>query len=119
MILLFGAEFTQQWATQRGSGIRPEKGAVRVVETEEIVRPGEDGAAGGKGAKSGKAGKGGGKGGKGGNRPLPAAASGRAKSGPVTTPEPAKSGGLMQLLLGVPVFLMFMRRKGDRGDDRK
>lgn len=30
MILLAGAEFTQQWAEQRGRGIEPEKGAVRV-----------------------------------------------------------------------------------------
>lgn len=30
MILLFGAEFTQAWAEQRGRGIRPQRGAVRV-----------------------------------------------------------------------------------------
>lgn len=30
MILLFGAEFTQTWAERRGSGIAPEKGAVRI-----------------------------------------------------------------------------------------
>ncbi|MBV9108238.1 MAG: YihY/virulence factor BrkB family protein [Gemmatimonadetes bacterium] len=28
MILLFGAEFTETWATERGSGIEPEKGAM-------------------------------------------------------------------------------------------
>jgi membrane protein len=44
MILLFGAEFTQQWARQRGSGIEPEEGAVRVVDSERIVRPGDAGA---------------------------------------------------------------------------
>ncbi|HEV7590806.1 MAG TPA: YihY/virulence factor BrkB family protein, partial [Longimicrobium sp.] len=32
MIVLFGAEFTQTWAVRRGSGIRPEEGAVRVTE---------------------------------------------------------------------------------------
>src|SRR5215218_3781227 len=32
MIVLFGAEFTQTWAVRRGSGIRPEKGAVMVTE---------------------------------------------------------------------------------------
>ena len=32
MILLFGAEFTQAWAEGRGSGIAPERGAVRVVQ---------------------------------------------------------------------------------------
>lgn len=31
MIVLLGAEFTQAWADRRGSGIVPEKGAVRVV----------------------------------------------------------------------------------------
>lgn len=31
MILLFGAEFTQVWAKQRGGGVVPSKGAVRVV----------------------------------------------------------------------------------------
>ena len=31
MIVLLGAEFTQVWAERRGSGIVPEKGAVRVV----------------------------------------------------------------------------------------
>ena len=37
MILLFGAEFTQKWAERRGGGVRPEKGAVHVVEEERIV----------------------------------------------------------------------------------
>ena len=32
MLILFGAEFTQVWATERGRGIRPEAGAVHVVE---------------------------------------------------------------------------------------
>lgn len=32
MIVLFGAEFTQTWAVRRGSGIRPEEGAVMVTE---------------------------------------------------------------------------------------
>ena len=32
MIVLFGAEFTQTWATRRGSGIHPEEGAVKVTE---------------------------------------------------------------------------------------
>jgi membrane protein len=31
MIVLLGAEFTQVWAERRGSGIVPEKGAVRVI----------------------------------------------------------------------------------------
>ena len=41
MILLFGAEFTQTWAERRGSGIAPEKGAVRVVQERKPVREGE------------------------------------------------------------------------------
>lgn len=41
MILLFGAEFTQQWAKRRGSGIEPEDGALRVIQRTEKVRPGE------------------------------------------------------------------------------
>jgi len=32
MIVLFGAEFTQQWAVSRGGGIQPEKGARRMVD---------------------------------------------------------------------------------------
>jgi membrane protein len=32
MIVLFGAEFTQTWAVRRGSGIRPEEGAIMVTE---------------------------------------------------------------------------------------
>jgi membrane protein len=40
MILLFGAEFTQAWARQRGSGIEPEPGAVRIVEQSRRVEEG-------------------------------------------------------------------------------
>jgi membrane protein len=40
MILLFGAEFTQIWAQERGSGILPDEDAVRVVEiTKHVPRP--------------------------------------------------------------------------------
>jgi membrane protein len=38
MIVFFGAEFTQTWAEQRGEGVMPEKGAVRVVQEERHVR---------------------------------------------------------------------------------
>lgn len=38
MILLLGAEFTQAWAQERGAGIVPEEGAVRVVEDKRHVR---------------------------------------------------------------------------------
>jgi len=36
-IVLFGAEFTQAWATKFGGGIRPEAGAAKVVEQKKIV----------------------------------------------------------------------------------
>lgn len=43
-IVLFGAEFTQAWAEKYGSGIRPEKGAAKVVERKERVQPPYEGA---------------------------------------------------------------------------
>jgi membrane protein len=44
MIVLFGAEFTQHWAVNRGSGIEPETGARRM--TDEVGDPGKAGAPG-------------------------------------------------------------------------
>ena len=38
IILIFGAEFTQAWATKYGKGIEPEPGAVRMVERTEPAR---------------------------------------------------------------------------------
>ena len=38
MIVLFGAEFTQVWATERGAGVQPDEDAVRVVEVRKHVR---------------------------------------------------------------------------------
>jgi membrane protein len=37
LIFLFGAEFTQAWAKQRGRGIVPDQGAVRIVKRVETV----------------------------------------------------------------------------------
>ena len=37
MVVMLGAEFTEQWAERYGRGIRPEKGAVRYVEQEKIA----------------------------------------------------------------------------------
>ena len=37
MILLFGAEFTEAWATEKGSGITAEPGATRVIEQKKKV----------------------------------------------------------------------------------
>jgi membrane protein len=41
MILFFGAEFTETWATEKGSGIRPEPGATRVIEKKQRIRDGK------------------------------------------------------------------------------
>jgi membrane protein len=41
MIVLLGAEFTQTWAVRRGKGIKPERGAVRVVRELHLERPAE------------------------------------------------------------------------------
>jgi membrane protein len=97
MILLFGAEFTQQWAKRRGSGIRPSDGAVRVVETERHVRPGEPGARAGGGTGEDKR-------------------SGRDRrvASVRTAGEAATRPGLGQALLGVPVFLWLTRGRGRR-----
>lgn len=91
MILLFGAEFTQQWARQRGSGIEPKDGAVRVVESEQHIRKGEPGSRAGEGAPE----------------RAPAAASVHDAGAP-------QKVGLGQALLGVPIFLALTRRKGGR-----
>lgn len=40
MIVLFGAELTRQWAERYGAGVRPEHGAVEVVEEERTVQRG-------------------------------------------------------------------------------
>ena len=45
MIVFLGAEFTQAWANRRGQGIRPEKGAVRVVQEKRRERPARERAA--------------------------------------------------------------------------
>jgi membrane protein len=56
MIVLFGAEFTQQWAVNRGSGIEPEKGARRMAdEVGDPTKAGGASAKGGTGAASRKA----------------------------------------------------------------
>ena len=48
MILLFGAEFTEAWATERGGGITAEKGATRVIEEKKKVTDAQAEAASGK-----------------------------------------------------------------------
>ena len=90
MILLFGAEFTQQWAKRRGSGIEPKSGAVRVIEREEHLRPGQY---------------------SGGRAEGEAAASVRAEPAG-TRRTSAKRGGLADYIVGLPVlYLLFRRQK--------
>ncbi len=40
MVVLFGAEVTRVWTEWYGAGVRPQKGAVEVVETEKVVDAG-------------------------------------------------------------------------------
>lgn len=42
MIVLFGAEFTQEWAAERGHGVAPAKGAVRTWHQRLDHRPAGD-----------------------------------------------------------------------------
>jgi membrane protein len=56
MILLFGAEFTQQWAKQRGRGIEPKEGAVRTDDDGHAV-DGSDGEGGARRETKGRRGR--------------------------------------------------------------
>jgi membrane protein len=40
LIVFLGAEFTQVWAEHRGTGVEPEKGAVRIEESKRVVEGG-------------------------------------------------------------------------------
>ena len=92
IIVLLGAEFTQQWAKQRGAGVVPKEGAVRVVEREEVQRPG-------------------------GTRPQPAG--GRAQPVPASAVATTReTPSLAKTLLGVPVFMLLFGRKGGKGPKR-
>lgn len=83
MIILFGAEFTQQWAKQRGSGIEPKEGAVRVIETEQHLRPGQ----------------------------FSGAHDGGPRVAAATLAPSAKRGGLLDYVLGLPVLYLLFRRQ--------
>lgn len=90
VIILLGAEFTQEWAAQHGHAIEPEAGAVRadLVEAEEA----REEAAKRPGART------------------PRAAAGRA----ATSVAPANNGsrgGAMDWLLGLPIILLLLRRR--------
>jgi membrane protein len=96
IILLLGAEFTQEWATERGQGMRPKAGAVRVVRTEQRADDPAAGATGGRAA---------------------AAASARHDERSESHDERehdgngAHRGGIANWILGLPVlYLIFGRR---------
>ena len=92
MILLFGAEFTQQWAKRRGSGIEPKEGAVLVIEYEEHLRPGQYSGS-RRGSES-------------------AAAAVRAGADGTRPNASVGRGGLGDYILGLPVlYLLFRRQK--------
>lgn len=82
MIVLFGAEFTQQWAKRRGGGIEPKEGAVRVIEREEQLRPGRQ-----SGSREG--------------------AAAAERTGGVV---PERRGGIAAYILGLPVLYLLFRR---------
>jgi membrane protein len=91
MIILLGAEFTQEWAAQHGHTIEPEEGAMRadVADAEEARKD----AANAPGART------------------PRAAANRAATERVA-PEPgARRGGATDWLLGLPVVLLLLRRR--------
>ena len=88
MILLFGAEFTQAWTTERESGVKPEDGAVRVVEKEVRVP----------GGLAGKRGDG-------------VAAKDRSSSADVGDGTRRESGGFVDWLVGLPVLYLIFRQR--------
>jgi membrane protein len=90
MILLFGAELTQQWAKRRGSGIEPKDGAVHVIEHEELLRPGQYSGS----PRDGQA--------------AAAAVRGDGDGRPIARPA---RGGLGDYLLGLPVLYLVLRRQ--------
>lgn len=91
MIILLGAEFTQEWAAQHGHAIEPEAGAVRadIAEAEEARKE----AAKRPGART------------------PRAAANRAAADQVQPVGGARRGGAADWLLGLPVVLLLLRRR--------
>jgi len=85
MIILLGAEFTQEWATEHGHAIEPEEGAVRadVADRE---------AAGERATGDEKS-------------------SGRPASG---RPAAARRGGVGDWIIGLPVLVLLFRRRNER-----
>jgi membrane protein len=88
MIVLFGAEFTQAWARQRGHGIEPAKGAVRIVERE--VEIGSHG-------------------------PVPAMAKNPSTEDRAAADRPLPNrgtGGIGDWIIGLPALYFLVRRRG-------
>ena len=92
MILLLGAEFAQQWVKRRRKGITPKEGAVRVVERDVLLRPGEPGSV--QGAV---------------DEALGTAAFARAGAA-VRRPAGAGRGGIGDWIMGLPVLYLIFRR---------
>jgi membrane protein len=96
MIVLFGAEFTQQWAKRQGNRIEPKEGAVRVIEREEHLRPGQ---------YSGT---------RGGERPA-ASVPASDESGATRVAASGRRGGLGDYIMGLPIiYLLFRRARQER-----
>jgi membrane protein len=91
MIILLGAEFTQEWAAQHGHTIEPEAGAVRadVADAEEARKDAVQAA----GADT------------------PRAAGARAASERATPVDAGRRGGAADWLLGLPVVLLLLLRR--------
>jgi membrane protein len=115
MIMLLGAEFTQQWARRRGADIVPEQGAVRVVERKEHVRE-EAGAGAPSGAPAPAPGR------PATGVPVPAFAAAGApasgerrardrRTGGRRASDRTGRGGLGAALLGVPLLYLLSGRK--------
>jgi membrane protein len=85
MIILFGAEFTQEWARVKGAGIEPKEGAIRVVEQQKVVEP---------------------------DTRTPIAASDKAHAPKGMVLGESKGSGLLQTLLGIPVAYVMLKARG-------
>lgn len=88
MIILLGAEFTQEWAAEHGHAITPEEGAVRTGVAEH------------EGAKDHGSGSN--------------ADTGRARAGQAAATTHAKRGGIGDWILGLPVLVLLFRRRNER-----
>jgi membrane protein len=88
LIILIGAEFTQEWATHRGHGVEPKQGAVRMVQQDVEIGSG---------------------------RRLPVAANDDARAGGARAGErrPAH-GGIADWIIGLPALYFLLKSRGGR-----